>query len=465
MFSLYAQGADAQQINEAVVGVARLAVAGQSGMQRLYNTVVDRNLDVGNLPIGTRVRVTMLAQLMDVSSAFGFQYATVDDPETRKRCAKIARECEALQEDRILQHEGYRMPAFSEKETLLDRVEGNLHIITSMPYDFRPERDKDLVALPSTKVPLFVPGAYRNKETWYFGLKISLCATLCYLFYWAVDWPGISTSVTTVLIAGLSTTGAIKQRFLFRFAGTLVGGLILGLGATIFLFPYMDSITSLIVLVGSIAFASAWISGGRQFSYVGWQIAFAFYLVAFEDFRPPTELAPPRDRLIGILVALIVMWFVSDQMWPVRTVTAMRRAFASILHEESQLFQMELEAMPHERLIQQTDVLRDHISKTMASIRSMNDVVEYEFGVDRERHMRAAYSILAAALTSVALLWNELSALRRGDREFIRHPDLIEMRKGMQRDLEAFAASVEQKNKLQEPAFLLLQAVKDPVLS
>jgi multidrug resistance protein MdtO len=462
MFSLYAQGADAQQINEAVVGVARLAIAGQSGMQRLYNTVVDRNLDVGKLPIGARVRITMLAQLMDVSSAFGFQHATVDQDEARKRCAQIARECEALLDDRIVQHEGYRTPAFSEKETLLDRVEGNLHIIASMPHDYRPERDKDLVALPSAKLPLFVPGAYGNKETWYFGLKISLCATLCYLFYWAVDWPGISTSVITVLIAGLSTTGAIKQRFLFRFAGALIGGLILGLGAAIFLFPYMDSITSLIVLVGSIAFASAWIAGGRQFSYVGWQIAFAFYLVAFEDFRPPTELAPPRDRLIGILVALIVMWFVFDQMWPVRTVTAMRRAFASILHEESRLFQMELEALPHEQLIQQADVLRDHIGKTMAGIRSMNDVVEYEFGIDRERHMRAAQSILGAALTAVALLWNELAALRRGDKEFIRNPELMEMRRAMRQDLEAFAVSVEQKNKLQDSAFPFIAGCEGP---
>lgn len=462
MFTLYAQGADETSIHDAVVAVARLAVAGQSGMQRLYNTVVDRNLDVGDLPIGTRVRITMLAQLMDVASAFGFQHPTVDDSETRRRCAQIARECEALMDDRVIEHEGHRSPAFGEKETLLDRVEGTLHIIASMPHDFRPDRDKDLVALPSAKVPFFVPGAFRNDETWHFGLKISLCATLCYLFYWAVDWPGISTSVTTVLIAGLSTTGAIKQRFLFRFAGALIGGLILGLGSAIFLFPNMDSITALIVLVGAIAFTSAWIAGGRQFSYVGWQIAFSFYLVAFEDFRPPTALAPPRDRLIGILVALIVMWFVFDQVWPVRTVTAMRRAFASILREESRLFQMELEALPHDRLIQQTDVLRDHIGKTMAAIRSMNDVVLYEFGIDRERHMHTAQSILGAALTAVALLWNELAALRRGDKEFIRNPELIEMRKGMQLDLESFAISVEEKSKLQNPAFPYIAACEGP---
>src|SRR5271169_1470601 len=104
----------------------------------------------------------------------------------------------------------------------------------------------------------------------------------------------------------------------------------------------MDSITSLVVLVAVVAFISAWWAGGRRFNYVGLQIAFSFYLVAFEGFSAPTELAPARDRLIGILVALGVMWFVFDQIWPVRTVTAMRRSLASMLHNEAELFATEV---------------------------------------------------------------------------------------------------------------------------
>ena len=453
MFTLYAQGADAQQIREAAVRVARLAATGQSGMQRLYNSIVDRNLDSGTLPIGTRVRITMLAQLMDVSAAFGFQTPTVDDPETRQRCAQIAAECQALLVDARPQHEGYAQPGPGDTLTLLDRVEGNLHVIASMPYDVSRDRDKELVALPSKKVPLLIPGAFKDRSTWAFGLKISLCATLCYIFYFAVDWPGISTSVTTVLIAGLSTTGAIKQKFAFRLLGALIGGLILGIGCTALLFPKMDSITSLTVLVAVMAFGSAWIAAGRQFSYVGLQIIFSFYLVAFEDFHAPTELAPARDRLIGILVALIVMWFVFDQMWPVRTVTAMRRSLASILRSEADLFSTELTVPNHEDLIRQTDVLRDHIGKTMAAIRSMNDVVEYEFGVDRERHMQTAETILRAALTAVALVWNELSMLHEEeDTNFLINPELIELRRRMKQGLDALVTSVLQEAKLEDSA-------------
>jgi multidrug resistance protein MdtO len=354
--------------------------------------------------------------------------------------------------DALPQHAGYSESGPGGTLTLLDRVEGNLHVIASMPYNVSPVRDKELVALPSKKVPLLIPGAFQDRSTWAFGLKISLCATLCYIFYFAVDWPGISTSVTTVLIAGLSTTGAIKQKFAFRLLGALIGGLIFGLGCTALIFPEMDSVTSLTVLVALMTFASAWISAGRQFSYVGLQIIFSFYLVAFEDFHAPTELAPARDRLIGILVALVVMWFVFDQIWPVRTVTVMRRALASILRSEAEFFSAELEIPSHEELIQKTDVLRDHIGKTMAAIRSMNDVVEYEFGVDREKQMQTAETVLRAALTAVALVWNELTVLHEEeDTDFLNNPELIELRRGMKQGLDVLMSSVLQEAHLKEP--------------
>ena len=447
MFNSYADGAEPAALLEATTRVSRLAIAGQQGMQRLYNTIVDRNLEVRNLPIGARVRITMLAELMDVSAAFGLQNPTGVDPETRRRCAQLALECKALLDDTVPPHEGYRPPGPDVRLTLLDRVESSLHVIASMPHDFSPERDKELVALPTKKVPIFIPGAFRDRSTVAFGLKISLCATLCYIVYWAVDWPGISTAVTTVLITGLGTTGAIKQKFAFRLMGALIGGLILGLGCTAFLFPEMDSITSLVVLVGVLAFGSAWISVGRQFSYVGLQIMFSFYLVAFEDFRPPTQLAPPRDRLIGILLALLVMWVVFDQMWPVRTVTAMRRAFASILQNEADLFRAELLTTPHDEMIQKTDALRDHIGKTMATIRSMKDAVEYEFGIDRQRHMEIAEKILRAALIAVALVWNELTVLHEEEEsDFLSQTGLRDLRAKLAVQLDGFSAAVVQES-------------------
>src|ERR1700753_2587334 len=93
MFSLFAQGAPREQLVPAVIAVSRLAAAGQVGMMHLYNSIVDRSLDPGSLPIGTRVRITMLAQLMDVSAAFGTQNLDVTDLTLRERCGHIAKLC------------------------------------------------------------------------------------------------------------------------------------------------------------------------------------------------------------------------------------------------------------------------------------------------------------------------------------------------------------------------------------
>jgi multidrug resistance protein MdtO len=446
MFTLYAEGADPAEISQVVSRVSRLAATGQTGMQRLYNTIVERNLDTGSLPIGTRVRITMLAQLMDLSAAFGWQYPSVSDPVLRQRCAHIAEFCRYLStgtvppdrsKELLTEHRVAASPS------LLDRVDGMMHSILAMPVETGADTDKTLVALPSAQIPLLVPGAVRQPQTIAFALKISLCATVCYIIYHAVAWPGISTAVTTVLITGLSTSGATKQKLIFRLVGSLIGGLILGLGATVFLLPHMDSITSLVFLVAAVALLSAWVSGGSQFNYVGLQIAFSFYLVVFEGFSAPTELAPARDRFIGILLALVVMAFVFDQLWPVRTVTAMRSALAAILRGVAQFLRLPQTARTSNELLRKADSIRDQVGKTMAGIRTMNGTIEYEFGVDRRLHAHTGETILRAALTVVALFWNQFAVLHsEEDRDFLVEPLLQKLRSTLSDGMDAMAQSV-----------------------
>ncbi len=449
MYSLYAQGADAAQIFPAVTRVSRLAVGGQYAMQRLYNIIVERNLDPGALPIGTRVRITMQAQLLDISAAFGFQQPTLADPALRQRCAHIAELCHRLAIDSVppdrRQHLMGEHP-IGPDPTLLDRVDGVLHDIISMPLEAGAATDKKLVALPSRKVPILIPGALRQPQTIAFGLKISLCATLCYIIYLAVGWPGISTSIATVFITGLGTSGAIKQRLIFRVIGSLIGGLIFALGATVFLFPYMDSITSLVVLVAAVTFFCAWLVGGRQFNFVGLQTAFSFDLVVFAGFSASTQLAPPRDRLVGILLALVIMAFVFDLIWPVRNVTAMRSSLATILRSVAALLRQTMAARTTAEFVGPADSLRDLIGKTVASIRTMNDTIEYEFGIDRIQHKHAGETILRASLTAVAFFWNGYAVLHREqDRDFLAEPGLIHMRSILAEGMDAMAQSVTSK--------------------
>jgi multidrug resistance protein MdtO len=105
---------------------------------------------------------------------------------------------------------------------------------------------------------LLVPGALSNPEHVKFALRGCLAAGLCYVIYNSLFWPGISTAITTCLLTALSTIGASHQKQILRFGGALVGGLVIGMGAQIFILPNFDSIGAFAVLFAAVACVAAW---------------------------------------------------------------------------------------------------------------------------------------------------------------------------------------------------------------
>jgi len=440
-FTLLAEGASPVALAESATALSRLAATGQRPMQDLYNLAAGRGGDTRKLGAGVREQITLLAEFMDVAAAFASRYSGGVDPELRGRCAEIARLCR----ERSI---GEAVPEGASSDSPIDRVEAVLRSLLSIPAGSAAEADKPSAAVraPAKKTPFLVPGAITNKDAVAFALKLTLCVMVCYVFYFAVAWPGISTSVTTVFLTALGNTGAINQKLANRVLGSAIGGA-LAIGASVFLFPHMDSIASLVLLISAIAFVSAWVACGRHFGYTGLQIAFSFYLVAFEGFSAPTDLTPPRDRLIGIVVALIVMWIVFDELWPVRTVTAMRRALASVLSGEAKFLRLFESSIGDQARNQQIDALRDQLSRTIAGMRTMNDNMEYELGAHRTKDRRESEAMLDVALATVPLFWNQLAVLHHDQRgrRLLNEPRLIELRNKMAAQMDAMAGAIIQK--------------------
>jgi len=441
LFKLVAEGAAEEQLSPSISQITRLAASGQTAMQELYSAVAERNLDSSPLPIGSRVHITMLAQLMDLAAAFASEHPGSGAPRIAERCARIAEQCHQLASPDVTTPVGPPEDEPNPPLTLLDRIEFVLRTLFCMPQRSGLMTNMELIALSSKKAPLFVPGGLRNRENVAFALKLSLAAVACYIFNHAVDWPGISTSVATVFLTALSTTGAIKQKLLFRVIGSAIGGLVFGVGATLFLFPHMDSITSLVVLVATVAFIAAWFATGRYFNYIGLQIALAFYFVAFQGFGAPQQLAPARDRFVGILVGLVAMWFVFDQIWPVRTITIMLRRLASVLRNGASLFQLGHSGSLHDDEVRQANTLRNQIGKTVAELRTLNDVAEYEFGGELDKQTRVSQAILRAAFSAVAMFWNQLVAVTT-EEDVLRAPRLVEMRVAFAAELDSMAEAL-----------------------
>jgi multidrug resistance protein MdtO len=91
-------------------------------------------------------------------------------------------------------------------------------------------------------------------------------------------------------------------------------------------------------------------------------------------------------------------------------------------------------------------LLRDQSSRTITNLRTLNDAVPYEFGVERDLHTRAGNTILTAALTAIALFWNQLAVLdREDDRDFLTEPELIRMRQQLAEHLDMLATAIASK--------------------
>jgi hypothetical protein len=91
------------------------------------------------------------------------------------------------------------------------------------------------------------------------GLGVISCAMVCYITYTALDWSVLSTSVLTCFIAALSTIGASRQKQVLRLSGAFIGGILFGMGAQVFVLPYLDTIAGFTLLFAVVTAVSAWI--------------------------------------------------------------------------------------------------------------------------------------------------------------------------------------------------------------
>ncbi|HME32267.1 MAG TPA: FUSC family protein [Terriglobales bacterium] len=246
---------------------------------------------------------------------------------------------------------------------------------------------------------LLLPDAFTNVDYFMYALKLSVCATMCYVIYNGLGWPGISTAFFTVYFTGLSTTGASNRKLVFRVIGSTIGGLILGIGCMVFVFPNIEWVTSFLLVIAALAFLGGWISASPYFGYIGLQIAFSFNLIAFERLRAPEQMTPARDRLLGIALGFIVMFFIFHQVRPERTVDTMRRLLARLLRAAADLVSL-LDMEPKATRDEKIAAMRKQIETVVVNLRTFADVVKFEFPPDRAASMRLSDEIMSAVTSA-----------------------------------------------------------------
>jgi multidrug resistance protein MdtO len=267
---------------------------------------------------------------------------------------------------------------------------------------------------------LFLPDAFQNPEYVRFAFAGCLAATVCYVLYNGLDWPGISTSVLTCIVTALSTIGSSVQAQYLRLAGFVAGGLVLGISAQILILPAIDGIFGFaLFFAAGTAIASWFATASPRLSFFGVQMALAFYFVNLQDFQIQTDLTIARDKVIGVLLGILAMGFIFDRFGTKSDAEQLQKL---LVRNVRMLAQLGVSLPVGERTgsVSEASQLRSQINDNFASLESLTDAVrfEFEFRHRRKEEVAECERIQRAqpALRSIYLL--ELSLLsHRGRRE------------------------------------------------
>jgi multidrug resistance protein MdtO len=186
---------------------------------------------------------------------------------------------------------------------------------------------------PAAKQGFLAQDAFSNPVYTQFALKTVLATLIGYVFYVAIDWPGIHTIMLTCVIVAQPSLGATSMRSILRIVGALIGSG-LALFMVVFIIPHLEDIVGLLLMTMPVLALGAWIAAGSERSaYAGTQIMFTFSLALLGDFGPVTDLTEIRDRMIGVLLGVALSIAIHSSLWPEAEGAPLRQRLAGLLHE------------------------------------------------------------------------------------------------------------------------------------
>lgn len=364
--------------------IERYGTVGVSRLRRLAS----RPLAATEGFIARATVVSLVGRLVDLSNAV-LHLPPPTEQDTR-RLQRIGHRLDAI---RKLFGRGFRLEHFASAShaedatfPLLPEIERTVQLLTIALTDTTPE-EVEPGAAAETRPGILLPDAFSNSSYVQFALRGCLAASLCYVLMNAVAWHGLATSLATCIVTATSTIGSSRQKQMLRLAGVIAGGVIFGIGAQVLVLPMLDGIGGFTILFVAATLPAAWIAtASARLSYLGLQMALAFYLIHLQEFYPQTDLSIGRDRVMGVLLGLVAMWLVFDQLGSRPAAEAMVETFrrnVRLLAELADPWRAGREALNRHQIAQ----LRERIFANFAEVNAQADAVLLEVGVQRAEHL------------------------------------------------------------------------------
>jgi multidrug resistance protein MdtO len=383
------------------VSEKRLSLFGMVGTSRLRRLII-RSPYSAHFKAQLGTAVALVGQLVDVAASFRLAVteqarpaqgdARHIDAADKARCLRLADEIEMLSQDLMQRRPPAKIQRPQEEPSKLPFLSSMERTVALIPEAFSgSDAVGEFVVAPLDEeqpAHFFARDAFSNPIHVQFALRGTLASMASYIIYTAVDWPGLSTSMATCIITALSTIGSSRQKQFLRFVGAFIGGIIFGFGAQIFVLPYLDSITGFTLLFMGVTAISSWIAtSSARLSYLGVQLALAFYLINLQEFTIQTSLSIARDRVFGVLLGLMCMWLIYDRLWVKDALEEMQTVFARNMEMFAELAEQLLEK-DQVKAIRRIRQLRDQLNAGFLAVSAQADAVLFEFGSSRQRKLQ-----------------------------------------------------------------------------
>jgi multidrug resistance protein MdtO len=226
--------------------------------------------------------VALVGRLVDIATALtqlSFESSGIDQEHLRNLAVSVASIRSDLMSRRIpgsiqvnIEDEPHRVPLLREME----------NTVALIPQAFAGSRSIDEYQASSEEASgskFIAADAFANPEHLRFALRGCLAVSACYVIYNSIDWRGMAVTVMlTCFSTALSTIGVSRQRQVLRFAGFVVGGVLIGMGSQVFLLPHLDSITAFTILFVAVTTLAAWfMTSSPRLSFFGLQMAVVYF--------------------------------------------------------------------------------------------------------------------------------------------------------------------------------------------
>ena len=181
----------------------------------------------------------------------------------------------------------------------------------------------------------------------------------------------------------------VTQKQILRIVGASIGGFVLGLGSQMFVLPYIDSIVGLAILFAVVTGVSAYVAtSSPRLSYVGLQMAFAFYLINITDFSISLDLTIGRDRAIGVLLGIGAMWLLFERLYTRPAGIEMVAGYARATRLLAKLTSTSGDKSGSAE-VDQVRSIQAAVAVLFASVNTEADAVPFEHGRKRRSYLAA----------------------------------------------------------------------------